>query len=70
MPISTFRVLVGAKSDPSISVDDPISDEFFFLTWNAASKLNASIYDKVEIKPEEETVQRHCHVYATGVSFK
>uniref|UniRef100_A0A671XT76 Phospholipase n=1 Tax=Sparus aurata TaxID=8175 RepID=A0A671XT76_SPAAU len=42
-----FRVLVGASSDPSISVDDPISDEFFFLGWNAAAQLNATIYDKV-----------------------
>lgn len=42
-----FRVLVGAQSDPSINVDDPISDEFFFVAWNEASKLNATIYDKV-----------------------
>lgn len=40
-------VLVGASSDPSINVDDPISDEFFFLRWNASAKLNATIYDKV-----------------------
>ncbi|KAM4620740.1 phospholipase D2 [Polymixia lowei] len=42
-----FRVLVGAAADPSISIDDPISDDFFFLVWNATAKLNASIYDKV-----------------------
>ncbi|KAM3869442.1 phospholipase D2 [Diretmus argenteus] len=42
-----FRVLVGADSDPSINIDDPISDEFFFLVWNATAELNASIYDKV-----------------------
>ncbi|XP_047462990.1 phospholipase D2 isoform X2 [Mugil cephalus] len=42
-----FSVLVGAASDPSINVDDPISDEFFFLVWNEAAKLNATIYDKV-----------------------
>lgn len=46
------RVLVGASSDPTISVDDPISDEFFFLAWNAAAKLNATIYDKVHVKPK------------------
>lgn len=50
----TFSVLVGAQSDPSISVDDPISDEFFFLAWNAAAKLNASIYDKVGIKAKKQ----------------
>uniref|UniRef100_A0A3P8RYK0 Phospholipase n=1 Tax=Amphiprion percula TaxID=161767 RepID=A0A3P8RYK0_AMPPE len=42
-----FRVLVGAASDPSINVDDPISDDFFFLVWNESSKRNATIYDKV-----------------------
>nr|XP_020482417.2 phospholipase D1-like [Labrus bergylta] len=42
-----FRVLVGASSDPSINIEDPISDDFFFLAWNAAAKQNAIIYDKV-----------------------
>lgn len=42
-----FRVLVGDASDHSINVDDPISDEFFFLVWNDAAKRNATIYDKV-----------------------
>ncbi|XP_027129562.1 phospholipase D1 [Larimichthys crocea] len=42
-----FSVLVGASSDPSINIDDPISDEFFFLTWNEAAKMNIAIYDKV-----------------------
>uniref|UniRef100_A0A7N6ANZ8 Phospholipase n=1 Tax=Anabas testudineus TaxID=64144 RepID=A0A7N6ANZ8_ANATE len=42
-----FRVLVGASSDPSINIDDPISDDFFYLVWNASAKLNATIYDKV-----------------------
>lgn len=43
-------VLVGASSDPSINIDDPISDDFFFMVWNASAKLNATIYDKVYIK--------------------
>ncbi|KAM6983882.1 phospholipase D2 [Tautogolabrus adspersus] len=42
-----FRVLVGASSDPSINIEDPISDDFFFLAWNAAAKQNAIIYDQV-----------------------
>uniref|UniRef100_A0A665WG34 Phospholipase n=1 Tax=Echeneis naucrates TaxID=173247 RepID=A0A665WG34_ECHNA len=42
-----FGVLVGASTDHSINIDDPISDEFFFLVWNATAKLNATIYDKV-----------------------
>lgn len=50
--LSLSRVLVGAQSDPSINVDDPISDEFFFVAWNEASKVNASIYDKVTNRSE------------------
>ncbi|KAM7397843.1 hypothetical protein PAMA_005937 [Pampus argenteus] len=42
-----FSVVVGANSDPSISVDDPISDNFFFSVWNSAAELNTTIYDKV-----------------------
>ncbi|XP_041864177.1 phospholipase D1 [Melanotaenia boesemani] len=42
-----FRVLVGAASDPSINIDDPISDDFFFLVWNETAKQNTTIYDKV-----------------------
>ncbi|XP_034034526.1 phospholipase D2 isoform X2 [Thalassophryne amazonica] len=42
-----FGVLVGATTDPSINIDDPVSDDFFFLVWNEAAKLNALIYEKV-----------------------
>uniref|UniRef100_A0A8C6PMQ1 phospholipase D n=1 Tax=Nothobranchius furzeri TaxID=105023 RepID=A0A8C6PMQ1_NOTFU len=42
-----FSVLVGASSDPSINIDDPISDNFFFLVWNETAKMNTTIYDKV-----------------------
>ncbi|KAM3601908.1 uncharacterized protein V6R79_021040 [Siganus canaliculatus] len=42
-----FGVLVGASSEPTINIDDPISDDFFFLCWNEPAKLNATIYDKV-----------------------
>ncbi|CAB1352613.1 unnamed protein product [Coregonus sp. 'balchen'] len=42
-----FRVLLGADSDPKIDIDDPISDQFFFVGWNTIAKLNAKIYDKV-----------------------
>lgn len=45
--VVSHSVLVGAADDPSISIDDPISDEFFFLVWNEAAKQNAAIYDKV-----------------------
>ncbi|KAM9728872.1 phospholipase D2 [Menidia menidia] len=42
-----FSVLVGAASDPSIVIDDPICDEFFFMVWNERAKQNANIYDKI-----------------------
>ncbi|XP_037834927.1 phospholipase D1-like isoform X2 [Kryptolebias marmoratus] len=42
-----FSVLVGGTSDPSINIDDPISDDFFFLVWNQTAKLNATIYSTV-----------------------
>ncbi|KAM6970672.1 phospholipase D2 [Aplochiton taeniatus] len=42
-----FRVLLGADTNPTINIDDPISDSFFFLAWNSTAKLNTSIYDKV-----------------------
>ncbi|XP_062341987.1 phospholipase D2 [Osmerus eperlanus] len=42
-----FRLLTGADSDPSINIDDPVSDHFFYLVWNETARLNSSIYDKV-----------------------
>lgn len=42
-----FSVLVGATSDPSINIDDPISDDFFFVTWNETAKQNAILYYKI-----------------------
>lgn len=53
--LTIFRVLVGAQSDPGINVDDPISDEFFFVAWNEASERNATIYDKVTYRTEGTT---------------
>ncbi|KAF3840706.1 hypothetical protein F7725_006568 [Dissostichus mawsoni] len=40
------QILVGASSDHSVNIDDPISDEFFFQGWNEPAKLNAEIYEK------------------------
>ncbi|KAK7925557.1 hypothetical protein WMY93_007867 [Mugilogobius chulae] len=42
-----FSVLVGSASDPSINIDDPISDDFFFLVWNQTARQNEKIYDMV-----------------------
>ncbi|XP_073807258.1 phospholipase D2 isoform X2 [Danio rerio] len=42
-----FSVLLGAKSDPSLDIDDPISDHFFNDVWNKVAQTNAIIYEKV-----------------------
>uniref|UniRef100_A0AAR2LIT1 Phospholipase n=1 Tax=Pygocentrus nattereri TaxID=42514 RepID=A0AAR2LIT1_PYGNA len=42
-----FRVLLGAKSDPPIDIDDPVSDQFFNDVWNKIAQSNASIYETV-----------------------
>uniref|UniRef100_A0A8C2K444 Phospholipase n=1 Tax=Cyprinus carpio TaxID=7962 RepID=A0A8C2K444_CYPCA len=40
-------VLLGAKSDPNLNIDDPISDHFFNDVWNKIAQTNAIIYEKV-----------------------
>ncbi|XP_060768462.1 phospholipase D2 [Neoarius graeffei] len=42
-----FRVLLGADSDPSIDIDDPVSDHFFTEVWNKLAQSNASVYETV-----------------------
>uniref|UniRef100_A0A8C2B0X1 Phospholipase n=1 Tax=Cyprinus carpio TaxID=7962 RepID=A0A8C2B0X1_CYPCA len=42
-----FSVLLGAKSDPNLNIDDPISDHFFNDVWNKIAQTNAIIYEKV-----------------------
>ncbi|XP_057215443.1 phospholipase D2 isoform X2 [Triplophysa rosa] len=42
-----FGVLLGAKSDPALDIDDPISDHFFNDVWNRIAQSNAVIYEKV-----------------------
>uniref|UniRef100_A0A8B9JBT8 phospholipase D n=1 Tax=Astyanax mexicanus TaxID=7994 RepID=A0A8B9JBT8_ASTMX len=42
-----FRVLLGADSDPSIDIDDPVSDDFFNNVWNKTAQSNAFIYEMV-----------------------
>uniref|UniRef100_A0A8C2K785 Phospholipase n=1 Tax=Cyprinus carpio TaxID=7962 RepID=A0A8C2K785_CYPCA len=44
--LNTF-VLLGAKSDPNLNIDDPISDHFFNDVWNKIAQTNAIIYEKV-----------------------
>ncbi|TRY96720.1 hypothetical protein DNTS_032203, partial [Danionella cerebrum] len=42
-----FSVLLGAKSEPVLDIDDPVSDHFFLNVWNKVAHTNAIIYEKV-----------------------
>ncbi|KAM4718628.1 LOW QUALITY PROTEIN: phospholipase D1 [Anableps anableps] len=45
--LECFRMILGANTDPSVDVSDPISDQFYKETWMATCARNASIYQKV-----------------------
>ncbi|XP_075426900.1 phospholipase D1 [Ascaphus truei] len=42
-----FRLLLGCLNDPSVNIQDPISDKFFKEVWTATSARNTTIFDKV-----------------------
>uniref|UniRef100_A0A4W3I7B7 Phospholipase D1 n=1 Tax=Callorhinchus milii TaxID=7868 RepID=A0A4W3I7B7_CALMI len=59
-----FKLILGAFSDPSIDVQDPISERFYKEVWIATSARNATIYEKVfrclpsdEVRNNEELAQ-------------
>ncbi|XP_008277310.1 phospholipase D1-like [Stegastes partitus] len=45
--LECFRTILGAHTDPSIDVSDPISDQFYKEVWMATCARNATIYQKV-----------------------
>ncbi|XP_053714676.1 phospholipase D1 isoform X2 [Synchiropus splendidus] len=45
--LACFRMNLGANTDPSIDVSDPISDHFYKEVWMATCARNASIYQRV-----------------------
>lgn len=45
--LQCFKMVLGGLSDPSIDVQDPISDRFFKEVWIATAARNATIYEKV-----------------------
>ncbi|KAM8822239.1 phospholipase D1-like [Synchiropus picturatus] len=45
--LECFRMNLGANTDPSIDVSDPISDHFYKEVWMATCARNASIYQRV-----------------------
>ncbi|GCC33465.1 hypothetical protein chiPu_0011934 [Chiloscyllium punctatum] len=42
-----FKLILGALNDPTIEVQDPISEKFFKEVWIPTSARNATIYEKV-----------------------
>ncbi|XP_051874747.1 phospholipase D1-like isoform X2 [Pristis pectinata] len=42
-----FKLILGGFNDPSIDVQDPISEKFFKEVWIPTSARNATIYEKV-----------------------
>uniref|UniRef100_A0AAY4EZK6 Phospholipase n=1 Tax=Denticeps clupeoides TaxID=299321 RepID=A0AAY4EZK6_9TELE len=45
--LECFSMILGANTDPSIEVKDPISDQFYKEVWMATAARNATIYQKV-----------------------
>ncbi|KAG7457129.1 hypothetical protein MATL_G00243220 [Megalops atlanticus] len=45
--LECFKTILGAFSDPTINVSDPISDRFYKEVWMTTSARNATIYEKV-----------------------
>uniref|UniRef100_A0A8C9TMS9 Phospholipase n=1 Tax=Scleropages formosus TaxID=113540 RepID=A0A8C9TMS9_SCLFO len=45
--LECFRTILGAFTDPTIDVTDPISDHFYKEVWMVISARNATIYEKV-----------------------
>lgn len=45
--IECFKTILGAFTDPSIDVTDPISERFYKEVWMTTSGRNATIYEKV-----------------------
>ncbi|XP_047193847.1 phospholipase D1 isoform X2 [Hippoglossus stenolepis] len=45
--LECFRMILGAFTDASIDVSDPISDHFYKEVWMATCARNATIYQKV-----------------------
>lgn len=44
-----LRTILGAHTDASIDVSDPISDHFYKEIWMATCARNATIYQKVDL---------------------
>uniref|UniRef100_A0A8C5GYV6 Phospholipase n=1 Tax=Gouania willdenowi TaxID=441366 RepID=A0A8C5GYV6_GOUWI len=45
--LECFRMILGASTDPSINISDPISDQFYKEVWMSTCARNATIYQRV-----------------------
>ncbi|MCI4391684.1 hypothetical protein PGIGA_G00137210 [Pangasianodon gigas] len=45
--LECFRTILGAHTDSSIDISDPISDQFYKEVWLTTAARNATIYQKV-----------------------
>ncbi|XP_064194806.1 phospholipase D1a isoform X1 [Anguilla rostrata] len=45
--LECFKAILGAFSDPTVDVSDPISDRFYKEVWMTTAARNATIYEKV-----------------------
>ncbi|XP_063298750.1 phospholipase D1 [Pelobates fuscus] len=42
-----FKLILGCLNDPSVNIQDPVSDKFFKEVWVATSARNTTIFEKV-----------------------
>ncbi|KAM3930769.1 phospholipase D1 [Leptodactylus fuscus] len=57
-----FRLLLGCLTDPSVNIQDPISDKFFKEVWVATTARNTTIFDKVFRCLPSDEVQNFFHL--------
>lgn len=51
----SLRTILGAHTDPSIDVSDPVSDQFYKEVWMATCARNATIYQRVRLISQTQT---------------
>ncbi|XP_056421164.1 phospholipase D1 [Hyla sarda] len=57
-----FSLLLGCLNDPSVNIQDPISDKFFKEVWVATTARNTTIFDKVFRCLPSDEVQYFFHL--------
>ncbi|CAH2247656.1 phospholipase D1 isoform X2 [Pelobates cultripes] len=62
-----FKLILGCLNDPSVNIQDPVSDKFFKEVWVATSARNTTIFEKVfRCLPNDEVhLFAHLNDYVT-----